>query len=259
MLSVFSPRLAVIGRLFFAVALAAFGLQHLILGRFVTRLVPPVSPWGPLPPGLSPLVGILLLAIAVCVALRVRLTAVSLGFALSCLVSFVLLHLPIARAAGAWGGEWTSAGKALTFCAVGLATAGLARSGDALDRWAGAPALDWAARFFFAAFLVLCGIQHFLWWQFVQTLVPSWIPGPRFWTYFAAVALIAGGVGLMIPPTRRLAAALTGWMIFLWVFLVHIPRALTIRNANETTAVFEALAFAGLGWILAARASSSNE
>jgi len=40
-------------------------------------------------------------------------------------------------------------------------------------------------------------------------------------------------------------------MIFLWVLMLHIPRALAdLHNANETTAVFEALAFAGVSFLI---------
>jgi uncharacterized membrane protein len=107
-------------------------------------------------------------------------------------------------------------------------------------------------RFFLAAFLILCGIEHFIYVEFVKSLVPSWIPGDVFWTYCTGVALVAGGVGIIIPLTSRLAGALSGLMIFLWVFLVHIPRALVdLSNSNETTAVFEALAFSGVAFIVA--------
>ena len=103
--------------------------------------------------------------------------------------------------------------------------------------------------------MISSGIQHFLFAQFVKTLVPAWIPPDQsFWTYFAAVALIAGGAGLMVPRTTRLAAALSGLMIFLWVLLLHIPRALGAPDAaqaqNEWTAVFEALAFSGIAFML---------
>ena len=58
-----------------------------------------------------------------------------------------------------------------------------------------------------------------------------------------ATALAAGAVGILIPKTRRLAGGLTGIMIFSWVFLVHLPRAIQFFGAqggNETTAMFEA-------------------
>jgi uncharacterized membrane protein len=53
-----------------------------------------------------------------------------------------------------------------------------------------------------AAFLISSGVQHFLFAPFVVTLVPAWVPAPLFWSYFAGVALIAGGVGLLVPPAR---------------------------------------------------------
>jgi uncharacterized membrane protein YphA (DoxX/SURF4 family) len=71
-----------------------------------------------------------------------------------------------------------------------------------------------------------------------------------FWTYFAGVALIAGGVGLIVPATTRLAALLSGAMVFVWLLVLHLPRALTIRDANEATAVFEALAVSGIAFLL---------
>jgi hypothetical protein len=41
-------------------------------------------------------------------------------------------------------------------------------------------------------------------------------------------------------------------MIFLWVILLHIPRAAAdLRNTNEMTAVFEALAFSGAAFLVA--------
>ena len=48
-------------------------------------------------------------------------------------------------------------------------------------------------------------------------------------------------------------------MIFLWVVMLHIPRAVTATpatRANETTAVFEALAFSGLAFLLAGNTTS---
>jgi hypothetical protein len=44
-------------------------------------------------------------------------------------------------------------------------------------------------------------------------------------------------------------------MMFLWVFLLHIPRAIADPRGslgNEWTSVFEALAYSGVAFILAA-------
>jgi uncharacterized membrane protein YphA (DoxX/SURF4 family) len=82
-----------------------------------------------------------------------------------------------------------------------------------------------------------------------------------FWTYFAGSALIAGGIGIMVPCVARIAALLTGAMIFLWVLMLHIPRAIAdpyTNVGNEWASVWEALAFSGMALMLAvlpARAS----
>ena len=107
--------------------------------------------------------------------------------------------------------------------------------------------------------MILCGIQHFKFAQFVATLVPAWIPGAMFWTYFAGVALIAGGLGIIVSRVTRLAALLSGAMIFSWVFLVHIP--LVVKNPQSTgdvAAVFEALAFSGVAFLLAGLAATTS-
>jgi uncharacterized membrane protein YphA (DoxX/SURF4 family) len=101
---------------------------------------------------------------------------------------------------------------------------------------------------------VVFGIEHFVYPAFVATLVPAWIPGHLFWTYFAGVALIAGGIGMMVKSTTRIASLMVGIMIFLWLLMLHIPRAIADPRTglgNEWTSVFEALAFSGIGFMLA--------
>ena len=57
-------------------------------------------------------------------------------------------------------------------------------------------------RYFLALPMVVFGIQHFLYAEFIVNLVPAWIPGGLFWTYFAGVALFAGAI-LLIRQKRR--------------------------------------------------------
>ena len=110
-----------------------------------------------------------------------------------------------------------------------------------------------------ALFLTTCGIQHFVYADFVTTLVPGWMPAPRFWTYFAGVALVAGGIGILVPRTSRLAASLSALMVFLWVVLLHVPRAFAEANhANEAAGVCEALAISGVALLVACAQTPGN-
>jgi uncharacterized membrane protein len=87
-------------------------------------------------------------------------------------------------------------------------------------------------RFGLGSFMILGGIQHFNYINFVARLVPAWIPGPVSWAYFAGVALIAGGVGMLVPRTMGRAAALSGLMIFLWVLILPLPGAVAAGTAR---------------------------
>jgi len=226
------------GRRCFAVAIIAFGIQTVVLDKLVTRAMPAWPAWVPAQPVFAILVGALLVVGGSAILFDVRPRDAGRVLAAMFLASVLLIHLPPALHDVALGGTWTILGKGVVLFGGVLAVTD--RRFAALGRWC------------LAAFMILGGIQHFKWSQFVATLVPAWIPGHVFWTYFAGIALIAGGVGLVIPKTRRAAAIASGAMLLAWVVMLHIPRALAnVHDANETTAVFEALGFAGLAWFFA--------
>ena len=251
------PSPSTLGRLLFAIAMVAFGIQQLLTGGFV-RLVPPLPAWVPGPSLWAYLTGIVLIAAGVAIAIgrKARWAAAVLGALL--VLAILFLHLPKAATNPLLGFMWTNPAKALAMLGGVIILAGALpdeEAGSALARLF--RQLSPLGPMFLALFLILGGIQHFVYLDFVMKLVPSWIPGPRFWVYFTGMALIAGGVGILVPKTARLAATLTGVMILLWVLLLHIPRALADPHAaGETSGVFEALAFSGVAFILAARRSS---
>jgi len=98
-------------------------------------------------------------------------------------------------------------------------------------------------------FFADCGLAHFQYANFVQTLIPTFIPFPLFFTYFAGVCLILGGVGLLLPPTQKPAALLSGIQIAGWFILLHVPRALTLKG-DEWIGVGESLAVSGICFMI---------
>ena len=107
-------------------------------------------------------------------------------------------------------------------------------------------------RYFIAGAMVAFGIQHFLWAQYVRTLVPAWVGNAGLWTYFGGLILIAAGIGICWDRTARLAGTFLGVAIFLWVWMLHVPRALGTQEVRvEWTSVFQALAFSGGAFLLA--------
>jgi uncharacterized membrane protein YphA (DoxX/SURF4 family) len=102
-----------------------------------------------------------------------------------------------------------------------------------------------------ALWLIIAGVSHIKFNGFVQDFMPAYIPAHAFWSYFTAVALLAGGVGLLINPLRQWAALLSGLMILLWFFLLHIPRAANDpKNIAEWLGVCESFIFSGILFVL---------
>lgn len=246
------------GRYFFAIGFIAFGIMHFIFGDFITGRAPSWPEqlsgkyiWA----GVS---GIILIATGVTILAGKWVRYTALLSASIIIVWALLRHIPIITGDSTLGGAWTQFGKALVFSSGILAIAGSFPKIN--HKGIISPIINAEAEFIrfskfgLAFFLILCGIQHFLFVEFVASLMPSWFPWAVFWTYFAGICLIAGGVGLLFTATKKLAAFLTGLMIFSWVFIVHIPLAINDFSGGgvEWIAVFEAFAISGLAFYLTA-------
>jgi uncharacterized membrane protein len=239
-----------LGHRLFAVSFIAFGLLQFLYGDFVAGRPPawPAEVYGGWIWAYASGVCFVVAGAAIVVD-RYRVPA-ALSIAALVIAWAVTRNLPIALADPSFGSAWTRLGKAVALGGGALAIAASARQGDRMA------ALLIVGRVALGAFLIASGVQHFLFPDAVTTLIPAWIPGAPVWTYVAGVSLIAGGSGLMVAQTTRIAGIGVGVMLFTWVCILHVPRALTAQPANqrnEWTAVFEALAFAGIAFMLAQR------
>jgi uncharacterized membrane protein len=105
---------------------------------------------------------------------------------------------------------------------------------------------------FIAVPLAVFAPEHFHGPEFVQNVVPSWMPGHLFWPYFVGCALLAAATSLTVRKFVRLSSTLLGLMFFLFVCMIYIPSALA--NAKERLAwalLLRDLSFSGGAWALA--------
>ena len=230
-----------IGTLFFAIALIGLGTEHFVFGEFITGRAPAWPAGAPGKAVFAALTGVIFIAVGLSLLIRKGVRPAAIVAAILIGAWALLRHIPVLFAEPFLSGAWTRAGKALVFVGGSLAISG-ARAKLSIT----------IGRCSLGLFLFISGVQHFLFAKFVASLIPTWFPGPAmFWTYFAAVALICGGIGLWIPYTARLAALWSGIMIFSWFWIVHIPRVGV--GMSDQIAVFEALAFSGIAFVLSGR------
>jgi uncharacterized membrane protein len=243
------------GRVIFGAGIAALGVLQFFVKDFIVAR-PPAAAWAADIPGKLAWAyasGILLIicGLAIVIDKMGRLAAI-FAAALIFAGSFLSRNLPdMIAVKTAEDLLWkVNAYKTIGICGGALIVAA---------SFAGKPNRNFiiAGYISLALFLVICGLAHFKFADFVKDLVPSYIGGGYFWTYFAAIALLAGGVGLIFTPTRKWAALLSGIMIFLWFVLLHIPRAIEIPPHTsvpiygEWMGVFESFAFSGVFFVLA--------
>ncbi len=107
------------------------------------------------------------------------------------------------------------------------------------------PAILWTNIVIVSLFFFSCGFVHLQIPDLVQNLIPSFIPFHMFFTVFAGICLLSAGLGLLLPPTQKAAALLSGIQIFGWFLLLHIPLALNV-NGDEWIGPGESLAISGI-------------
>jgi len=250
------PRVVATGRTFFAVGLIGIGCQQFFFSQFVP-LVAPI--WPKAIPGRLFWVYLTGAILVVCGAsilsgVKARMSATLLGG--SFFLSLILLHIPRNLTARVTNVEaWADALTALTLAGGGLVVVGTLTQPEA----GGGIPTEWLERLIpfgmypLAIMVIVFGADHFIHVKFVASLVPRWIPGHVFWTWFAGSALIASGLGMIFRVHARLAATLLGAMLITWVVILHIPRAVADPYSGvggEWTSVFEALAESGIAFIL---------
>src|SRR5437763_5200808 len=234
-----------VGRVFVAVSLVVFGVQHFLYGGFVAGLVPAFMPgrlfW-------AYFVGLAFFAAAAGILYEemARPAATMLGVMFFLFV--VLLHIPRIVTNSRDGNEWTSGFVALAMCGGAWI---LASASPLYEREIADPFLKFGRHIFAMAFVAF-GIQHFVYARLAVGLGPPWFPGRPLWACAIGALLVAAGGAIIFGKKARFAAALLGTILFLFSLLLHIPRSSAhLHDHGPWTSGFEVLALGADALVLA--------
>jgi hypothetical protein len=254
------PIFARIGRIFYGIAIAATGLLTIYYRDFPYYLIPPNHGW---------LVdhvfwiyasGIFLLLAGASIVFERMILPISLLLGTVFLLIFLFYFIPyelLVSTKSMHFGAWENAAKTLALAGGAFVIA---------DRYAASnPAAPpgFLQRLIplgaacFPLTIISFSIDHFLYAREAAGYVPSWISNPVFWLYFTGVALCASGVAIFLKIIPRLSAGLLGTMIFIWVIILHIPKAMAAPlaiNGGEVTSALLALAYCGAAFVIAGTA-----
>jgi uncharacterized membrane protein len=109
---------------------------------------------------------------------------------------------------------------------------------------------------FEAVALAIFAAEHFLLARALSGIVPRWLPGPLFWTYFVGAALLAAAVSLIAWRCVRWSASLLALLFLIIVATIDLPnlpghiheRLFWTLTMRETCFAAGAMVLAGSQW-----------
>jgi len=112
-------------------------------------------------------------------------------------------------------------------------------------------------KWFFVLPFAVFGFLHFGPLEFSVSYIPDYLPVKAFWVYFSGACLIAFVVSAAIKKLDKLAAVLLAVELILFVFLIHIPKALD-GEFLQFIGVFRDTAMAGAALLYAKYVAVDN-
>lgn len=245
-------KLILLGPLFYAVPLAAFGTEHFTLTAAVASIVPKFMPWHLF---WAYFVGACFLtaAFSMVTGIQARLAAILVGITFFLFV--VLMDLP------AWSRNLHDR-FGLTFALRELAFSGgafgFAASLSGSSEGRGGFRLATIARYFVGIAVLFYSFEQFLHGDHVpgvplEPLTWSYVIGHAVWTYVAAAVYAVCGIPLLLGKNARTAAACIGATVVVIVLGVYVPFAVVQRGSIEgLNYLFDTMMFGGAVLLVAA-------
>ncbi|MGC2301264.1 MAG: hypothetical protein WA476_20840 [Acidobacteriaceae bacterium] len=214
-------KLIVLGPIFYAAPIAAFGTEHLTLTRDIASIVPAWIPWHMF---WAYFVGVCLIAAGLSLV-----TGIQTRLAASLLALMFFLFVVLMDAPG-WAHEPRNRfATALMLRELAFSGGPLALAVSLSDpKGRGMQALATIARCFVAIPILYYSVEQFLHGDHVpgiplEVVTPTWIYGHALWTYLTAAVYALAGSLLLIGWKPRMAATCVGLMVFLGILGIYLP------------------------------------
>jgi uncharacterized membrane protein len=249
-----------LGRLMFAIAWVALGIESLVYGIPVMRLETWPKDWpGAMTLGYVTGVIVILCGIGLMWAERAKLAASIL--AILTFLWTVGLHLTMLLPTIFHAANWE--GFAECFAVFGAAWVLVSIMPPRLITNLWDRILDNGipiGRIFFGIALLIFGAMHFIYLDFTASFIPAWFPHRELLAGLTGVAHIAAGLAILSGVLAQLGATLAGIMYLSWAVVLHLPRVvLNPKDPFEWNGLFVATMLSGAAFIVAATFIKSAE
>ena len=245
-------KLILLGPVFYAAPLAAFGTEHLTLTQDIASIIPPWIPWHLF---WTYLVGACFIAASLSLVTKIQALLSASLLALNFFLFVALMDAP----------AWVQNPRdrfAAAFVLRELSFSGgpLALAASLTGQWRerGTHIFATIARYFIAIPVLFYGFEQFRHGDHVpgvplERLTPAYIFGHSIWTYLCAVVYAVAGTLLLIGKRTRAAAAWAGSTVLFVLLVVYVPIAVVDRASldNGFNYLGDTLMFCGAVLLLA--------
>ena len=245
-------RLILVGPLFYAAPIAAFGTEHFTVTEGIASIIPAWIPWHQF---WVYFVGACFIAAALSLVTGIEARLAASLLALTFFLFVVLMHAP------AWAHDPRNRfGLTFVLREISFSGGALALAASLSEQWRerGAHILATIARYFLAIPVLFFSFEQFLHGDHVpgiplEPLTPQWIYGHAIWTYLAAVVYAVAGTLLLVGKKTRAAAAWLGLTVLFVELVVYVPIGVVERASldNGLNYVADTLMFCGAVLMLA--------
>lgn len=241
-------KLILLGPIFYAAPLAAFGTEHFTITQSIASIIPQWIPWHVF---WAYFVGACFVAAAFSLVTKIHARFAGLLLALTFFMFVALMDLP------GWARDPRNrfalalAFRELSFGAGALALAG-GISGEARGKF-----LVEVARYLIALTVLLYAFEQFRHGNYVPAIplnriTPAWVCGHAMWTYVAALVYAVGGILLVLGVKSRAAAIWVGAAVLVVELAVYVPIAVAERaSLTGLNFMADTLMFCGAVLLLA--------
>lgn len=250
-----SGKLSAVGIYFYAAAMAAFGVIQLIIRNFLLSefQVPAGVPFRGV---LVILSSVVFLGAAAAIFLRFRRQLALVVVGLMYGLVFAGVHLPALIMNVYNGNDWAVMFEGLMIGSGAFIIAAQVPADSGLGpgwlRFIQVAAT--VGHYLFASALFLFAIQHIIYFDYIVTLIPAWMPVKVGLAYLVIAAYILAGMSFVLGRGVGVAAFWLGIMFGLWVIVLHAPRAIGKWGVEtEWASLFVALAVSGVSFYICRR------
>ncbi len=248
--------------MFFGICIAGIGVLHFLYPGIRPIIVPGLTN---IPSGLYWIVyltAVLLIVTGVVIVMGKKFHILSLIMGVVFLALFLFAHLPVFLSAGPQNTDlWVNLNKVLAlsggFFLISTINAPRPENRFLITLFKLGP----IGAYLFAIMLYNFSVGHIVSMNGVSTLVPKYIPFPKFWTFVGGIALMGSAISIFTRYKTEKINLLLAAVLFIWLLSLHLYYAVRFpkwKEGENFIGVITCMAFCGIALMISLRRSDNT-